>query len=129
MTEIKTVPIPTKAGDLIIWSRLLFHGNGRNMSRKVAEDGTVLDPGRPRLAQYVFFQPEPEDLSEWERLRRPRIEAWEKRLPPIGQEWAKGDPRGKEVRDGKTAKLTELGKRVLGLERWPESSGRFEARI
>jgi hypothetical protein len=34
-------PIPARAGDLIIWNRLLAHGNGHNVSDK------------PRLAQYI----------------------------------------------------------------------------
>lgn len=124
MSKVKTTPIATKAGDLVIWSRLLFHGNGRNLSRKVAADGqTVLDPGRPRMAQYISFNPEPAQLKDWEKLREPRISSWNERVPPKAQLWAKGDPRGKEVREGKTAELTPLGRRILGIERWPDSKG------
>lgn len=127
MSGVKTVPIATKAGYLIIWSRLLFHGNGRNLSRKVAADGTVLDPGRPRMAQYVQFNPEPSDPKEWERLRKDRIDSWKARVPPAAQVWAKGDPRGKEAAEGKAgnvATLTPLGKKILGMERWSEEQER-----
>ncbi len=93
--------IPGKAGDLLIWDRLLPHGNGRNFSDK------------PRFAQYITMQPaKPGQLES----RRPFVESWRgNRTPP----WFPGDPRGwEEKRNGKPAELTELGRKLLGLESW-----------
>ena len=44
-TGLDIVPIPGKAGDLLIWHGALLHGNGRNTSK------------RPRLAQYILMHP------------------------------------------------------------------------
>ncbi len=52
--------------------------------------------------------------------RQRRIRGWQERLPPIGSAFP-GDPRGIEQKDGKIARLTDLGKRLLGLERWESS--------
>ena len=49
--------------------------------------------------------------------RDDRVMRWrERRSPEAG--WAPGDPRGWEQKHGKTATLTELGKKLLGLESW-----------
>src|SRR5438105_11827383 len=58
------VPIPGKAGDLIIWNRLLPHGNGRNLS------------DRPRMAQYITMFPAAED---YEAYRARRVRMWRHR--------------------------------------------------
>ena len=97
--EVKT--IPGKAGDLLIWHSLLPHGNSRNRSNK------------PRLAQYITMSPAREDSDE-ERAKR--IQAWQEHRPPIGSAFP-GDPRGWE-KDQPPAELTDLGKKLLGLERW-----------
>ena len=96
--EVKS--IPGRAGDLLIWHRLLAHGNGHNRS------------DRPRLAQYITMHPTRE---EDEGERRDRIQFWRERRP--APRWP-GDPRQWEHRNGKTAVLTDLGKRLLGLELW-----------
>lgn len=103
LTGRTVVPVPALAGDLIIWDRLLPHGNGRNTS------------DRPRLAQYLHMFPAAE-LDE--RQRRRRVRQWERRQPPPGRAFP-GDPRKKERREHRTAELTELGRRLLGLETWP----------
>jgi hypothetical protein len=97
--EVKT--IPGKAGDLLIWHSLLPHGNSRNRS-------TI-----PRLAQYITMYPAQEDNEE---QRQTRIDAWRNRKPPTGKAFP-GDPRGFE-QNRPTAELTELGKKLLGLESW-----------
>ncbi|MSS73681.1 MAG: hypothetical protein EXS64_19665 [Candidatus Latescibacteria bacterium] len=102
LTGLEVRKAPGKAGDLIIWHSLLAHGNGRNAT------------DRPRLAQYITMFPSREKNEE-ERQRR--IRAWQERLPPIGSAFP-GDPRGIEQKHGKTAELTELGKKLLGLELW-----------
>ena len=47
MTNLTVVPIPAKQGDLIIWTNVLAHGNGHNVSQK------------PRFSQYVTMHPAP----------------------------------------------------------------------
>ena len=79
---------------------MLPHGNSRNRSN------------RPRLAQYITMYP-PRDEAE----RQYRIKAWQERLPPRGKAFP-GDPRQLEQKVGKTAELTELGKKLLGAELW-----------
>jgi hypothetical protein len=97
-------PIPGKAGDLLIWHRLLPHGNGRNLS------------ARPRLAQYITMYPAREDNEE---LRQKRIRMWRDRLPPGGDAFP-GDPRGWEQQYGQTAELSPLGRKLLGLDLWED---------
>jgi ectoine hydroxylase-related dioxygenase (phytanoyl-CoA dioxygenase family) len=106
MTGLEVKKVAGKAGDLIIWHSLLAHGNGRNAS------------DRPRLAQYITMSPSREKNEE-ERQRR--IRGWQERLPPIGSAFP-GDPRGVEQKHGRTARLTDLGKKLLGLERWEPSA-------
>lgn len=96
--------IPMKAGDLCIWDRLLPHGNGHNVS------------DRPRLAQYITMFPAREEDEE---ARQRRIRLWRYRLCPGGPAFP-GDPRRLEERYGKTAALTPLGRKLLGLDRWEE---------
>jgi ectoine hydroxylase-related dioxygenase (phytanoyl-CoA dioxygenase family) len=96
------VPVPMKAGDLLIWNRLLLHGNGYNVSEV------------PRLAQYITMSPAPEG-DEWERRRHERIALWQERRAPSG---FPGDSRGREQTHNKTAELTALGRRLLGTDPW-----------
>ncbi len=96
-------PIPAKAGDLVIWHTGLLHGNGRNRT------------DRPRLAQYITMYPaQPEN----EEARRQRIEQWQQRRPPANSRAFPGDPRKLEELHGQPAQLTDLGKKLLGLELW-----------
>ena len=95
-------PIPMAAGDLVVWDRLLAHGNGRNT-------GT-----HPRLAQYLTMFPASGD----EVVCRERIACWRERRAPIS--WEREIPeadRGREQRHP-PAELTPLGCRLLGLEAW-----------
>lgn len=100
ITGLTVKPIAGKAGDLIIWHTGLLHGNGRNQT------------DRPRLAQYITMFPAKEDD---EALRQHRIDSWRRSSTP-GK--FPGDPRKLEEQAGKTAELTPLGKKLLGLERW-----------
>ena len=102
LTGRSVVPIPGKAGDLLIWNSMLPHGNGHNRSSK------------PRLAQYISMSPARESNEEY---RQYRIDCWKRRLPPRGEPFP-GDPRRKEELFGKTAELTPLGRRLLGLDSW-----------
>lgn len=96
--EVKS--IPGKAGDLIIWHRLLAHGNGHNRS------------DRPRLAQYIRMYPV---ASREKDALEDRIAAWQNCRPT--SRWP-GDPRDWEHKTQKPAKLTDLGKKLLGVETW-----------
>jgi hypothetical protein len=104
MSDVPVVPIPGRAGDLLIWNRLLYHGNGHNLS------------DMPRLAQYLTMFPAP-DGEEFLKRREDRIYRWRERLPPDAA-WAPGDPRRWEQTHGRTADLTPLGRRILGLDMW-----------
>lgn len=97
--------IPVQAGDLIIWNSLLAHGIKPNRSRD-----------RARIAQYVSMYPADEGNAE---LREQRIRSWRERIPPEGVAFP-GDPRRWEQERYETAELSDLGKRLLGLERWGE---------
>jgi len=93
--------IGMKAGDLVIWTTLLPHGNGHNVS------------DRPRLAQYISMNPADEDNDE---LRQTRINCWRNNVPMPGRPFP-GDPR--KIEQGKPpAELTALGRKLLGLDRW-----------
>ena len=79
MTGVPVVPIPGKAGDLVIWNRLLYHGNGHNRTNC------------PRLAQYIAMY----DISEgdvWTKGREYRIHLWMNSLTP-DDHWEPLDPR------------------------------------
>ncbi len=97
-------PIPGKAGDFVIWSTLLAHGNGHNTS------------GKPRFAQYIAMSPAREND---EAARADRIMRWRERLAPDAS-WVYGDERGWEQKNCQTAELTPLGRKLLGLDRWED---------
>lgn len=108
LTGLEIEPIPGKAGDLVIWNRLLAHGNGHNTS------------SRPRLAQYIsMFEANPATLAtqDWGGDLEARIRQWQHRQPPKAR-WVPGDPREWEQKHGNTAELTPLGRKLLGLDSW-----------
>ena len=103
LTELEVKSIPGRAGDLLIWDSLLPHGNGRNTS------------DRPRLAQYIAMGPaKPENENQLQE----RIATW-REVKPIKS--GPGDPRGWESQRYGSAKLTDLGRRLLGLDAWPSA--------
>ncbi len=91
-----------KAGDLVIWTTLLPHGNGHNVS------------DQPRLAQYISMNPAEEANAE---LRETRNGCWQDNRPMPHRAFP-GDARGLE-RQSPPAQLTPLGRKLLGLDRWP----------
>jgi len=99
---MKVTPVPGKAGDFVIWSTLLAHGNGHNVSNQ------------PRFAQYIAMRAAREDD---EATREDRVRRWRERLAPEAP-WVYGDERGWEQEHGVTAELTPLGRKLLGLDRW-----------
>jgi ectoine hydroxylase-related dioxygenase (phytanoyl-CoA dioxygenase family) len=96
-------PIEGKAGDMVIWNVGTLHGNGRNKT------------DQPRLAQYITMYRADEDNEE---ARQKRIEQWQKCVPPDNKRAFPGDPRKLEETAAQPAELTDLGKKLLGLERW-----------
>jgi Phytanoyl-CoA dioxygenase (PhyH) len=91
-------PIGGKAGDLVIWHSALPHGSRPNTAQ------------RPRLAQYITMFPA---RAENEEGRQRRITGWKERLTGLGKE-----QQEKEHFHGRTAELTPLGRKLLGLDRW-----------
>lgn len=104
ITGYAITKLAMRAGDLVIWTTLLPHGNGHNVTN------------RPRLAQYVTMNPTEEHNAE---LRETRINCWQKSLPMPSPAF-KGDPRGLEQQTP-PAELTPLGRKLLGLDRWSDA--------
>jgi hypothetical protein len=102
LTGYTVESIPGKAGDLLIWNVLLPHGNGHNTSDTF------------RYAQFINMFP-----ARWENeeLRQSRIAQWQNHRPPKNNVFP-GDPREIEEKYGKPAELTDLGRKLLGLDPW-----------
>ena len=65
----------------------------------------------PRIAQYITMNPAPDELSPESRAESERW--WRQRLTGLGR-----NEKGKEHLEGTTAKLTPLGRKLLGVEAW-----------
>ncbi len=102
LTGLTVVPVPAKAGSIVIWNNLLAHGNGHNISNK------------PRFSQYVSMYPADRMSDE---VREQRISQWRNHTPPYNSVFP-GDPRRIEEEEGVTAALTPLGRKLLGVDRW-----------
>ena len=100
--SMKVTPIEAKAGSMIVWNNLLLHGNGRNVG------------DRPRFSQYISMFPA-DRLTE--ETRQHRIQCWQNREPPGGTVFP-GDPREIEQKRFRTAELTDLGRKLLGIDLW-----------
>jgi ectoine hydroxylase-related dioxygenase (phytanoyl-CoA dioxygenase family) len=99
----EVVPVPMKAGDLLIFNSLLAHGIRPNTSEN-----------KVRMAQYISMTPAD---SANEEIRQRRIESWRERRAPEGFAFP-GDPREWEKTKYATAELTPLGRKLLGLDSW-----------
>ncbi len=99
VAEGEIVEVPAAKGDLIVWDSRLAHANSTN------------DSDRPRIAFYVNMNP-PED----EEMRGLRIECYQQGLCLPWWRWHGGADRAEPW---PPAALTELGQRLLGLDRWP----------
>lgn len=97
------VHVPARTGDLIVWDSRLPHSNSKNRS------------SAPRLAFYVMMRPFPPDGV----LREAQILSWRTgRCVP----WWR-DRRGYDRPEPwPPAALTELGRRLLGLDGWPRAN-------
>ena len=101
--EDKIVKVSLEAGDLLIFNSTQPHGIRPNNSKD-----------KVRIAQYISMMPAQEDdidLVNW------RINSWKNRIAPEGYAFP-GDPRNWEQEKYETAKLSKLGEKILGLEKW-----------
>lgn len=101
--EDKIVKVKLEAGDLLIFHSAQPHGIRPNRTTD-----------KVRIAQYISMMPAEEDN---EPLRQWRIRSWHDRIAPEGYAFP-GDPRRWEQTKYGKAQLSELGKKLLGLERW-----------
>lgn len=101
LTGFSITKLAMQAGDLVIWTTLLPHGNGHNVSDRV------------RLAQYITMNPAEEDNSE---LRETRTACWRDKRPFPSRAFP-GDPRGIEQQTP-PAELTPVGRKLLGIDTW-----------
>lgn len=101
--ENKIVKVSLEAGDLLIFNSTQPHGIRPNNSKD-----------KVRIAQYISMMPAQEDDSN---LVNWRINSWKKRIAPEGYAFP-GDPRNWEQEKYKTAKLSKLGEKILGLQKW-----------
>ena len=95
--------IEMEPGDLMIFNTLLAHGVRPNHSGN-----------RVRMAQYISMYPENE---QDEADRAERIRLW-RELDHPKRDAFPGDPREWEKHNATTAKLSELGEKLLGLKSW-----------
>lgn len=101
--EDKLVKVKMEAGDLLIFNSTQPHGIRPNRSAD-----------KVRIAQYISMmpaEPDNEALLNW------RIHSWKNRVAPEGYAFP-GDPRNWEQTRYKTAELSELGRKLLGLDPW-----------
>lgn len=101
--ENEIVKVKLNAGDLLIFNSTQPHGIRPNRSKD-----------KVRIAQYISMMPAEEDNKE---LRDWRVNSWKNRIAPEGYAFP-GDPRNWEQNKYKTASLSELGKKLLGLDPW-----------
>lgn len=101
MTDFEPTFVPLNAGDMVIWSSMMAHGNGDNLT------------DRPRLAQYISMGLARED----DEARQTRIRTWQGNQPPPGQAFP-GDARKIEEARSAPATLTPLGRKLLGVDLW-----------
>lgn len=105
LTGRTVTKVPLRAGDMVIWTTLLAHGNGDNLT------------SRPRLAQYISMNPTSPDVDP--ALRQRRIDSWLGNAAPTpGGRPFPGDPRGIEEARSEPARLTPLGRKLLGVDSW-----------
>ena len=103
MTGLSRENITLEAGDLLIFNSLLPHGVRPNHSE-----------GRVRMAQYLsMFPAELENETE----RAERIRLWQNIEAPNRPDFP-GDPRSWEKQHYGPADLTQLGRKLLGLDLW-----------
>ena len=101
--EDELVKVPLEAGDMLIFNSTLAHGIRPNKSEN-----------KVRIAQYISMMPaDPanEALIDW------RVRSMSARIAPEGYAFP-GDPRKWEQTRYERADLSELGRKLLGLDPW-----------
>ncbi len=117
LIESSMTPIPMKKGDLLIWNALLPHTNTSNQT------------DRWRACQYVTFFPA---HGEHRQMQEQARYAWSTGRPP--SHFPGGKARFKDLpthdrKDGYVpTELSQLGKRLLGIEAWsaPKKHGAMD---
>ena len=99
----KIVKVKLEAGDLLIFNSTQPHGIRANRSGD-----------KVRIAQYISMMPAEEDNEE---LKNWRVNSWKDRVAPSGYAFP-GDPRNFEQTRYERAELNDLGKKLLGVEKW-----------
>ena len=95
----RVIQIEGRAGDLIVWRPSLPHGPAPNTS------------DRPRIGFFVNMRRSP--IDEGERLQS--VSWWrENRAPP----WWRGLPGQLDPEPGPPARLTPLGRKLVGSDTW-----------
>jgi hypothetical protein len=92
------VYVEANAGDLIVWDSRLPHGNSKNLS------------ARPRVAFYILMGPTGD-----EALRQVNIESWRSGRCLL---WWRDRPGYDRTEPWPPAHLTEIGRKLLGLDQW-----------
>jgi hypothetical protein len=103
-TEFPVVRPELKAGDLLIWNGLVAHGVAPNTSA----DGV-------RSVQYLTMMPA---LPTHRTLVESRVRSWRELMTPEWNGTLVGDPYRHESERYGAAELTDLGRRLLGLDQW-----------
>jgi len=100
-------PVTGAAGDLIIWNAKLPHGPGWNHSPE------------PRLMQAVSLFRAPRQGGGWPGVRdwpaAEQVAWWQTKRPPP---WWRNVRYQVDPEPGEPAKLTALGRRLVGLDDW-----------
>ncbi|WP_432723061.1 DUF1479 family protein [Jeongeupia wiesaeckerbachi] len=95
-----------EAGDLLIFNGLLLHGIARNVSQD-----------KVRSVQYVTMTPA---LMDHATLRKQRISWYQDVVHPDTNVTFIGDAKQPEAQRYGPAQLTPLGRKLLGLDVWPD---------
>ncbi|MBD3648976.1 MAG: phytanoyl-CoA dioxygenase family protein [Pseudomonadales bacterium] len=100
VSESDLMPVGAKAGSLVLWHRLMPHTSSLNRS------------AQHRFVQYVAMLP-----AGNEAQRRQQVKDYEEKMPPA---WAiRQQVPGQQMPEpGEPAQLTELGRKLVGLDRW-----------
>jgi hypothetical protein len=93
-----------EAGDLLIWNGMLAHGVAPNRSAD-----------KVRSVQYLSMMPA---LESHQELVDSRVKSWRTLSTPEWNKTLVGDPIKHESLRYPTAELTELGRKLLGLDSW-----------
>ena len=93
-----SIRVPANPGDLIIWRTSLPHFASLNTSN------------RPRIAQYITMNPANDSNQA---ACQSRVNWWQERLTGLGK-----NAKEEEHYHSKMAKLTPLGRKLLGMDKW-----------